>query len=104
MKTQSNDQSNVDNTEAAIRSQVLNQQGDGYKIKINGSNHTVDDPLITGREVLTLGGLTPPENYTLRVKMAGERPCKVALDEEIDLRSPGIEKFKALPTDQTEGS
>ena len=34
---------------------------------------------------------------------AGERPRKVGLDEKIDLRRPGVEKFKALPRDQTEG-
>ena len=43
------------------------------------------------------------KDYTLRVKFAGERPRKVGLDEKIDLRRPGVEKFKALPRDQTEG-
>ena len=57
----------------------------------------------TGREILTLAGLLPAENYTLRMKMAGEKPRKVGLDEKVDLRQPGVEKFKALPRDQTEG-
>ena len=48
-------------------------------------------------------GLTPPETYTLRVKLAGDRPQKVELDERVDLRRPGVEKFKALPRDQQEG-
>ncbi len=59
----------------------------------------VDD----GREVLELAGLRPPKDYTLRVKVAGQKPEKVGLDEKVDLRKPGIEKFKALPRDQTEG-
>jgi len=75
----------------------------GYRIRINGEPYVVHDPVITGREVLTLAGLLPAENYTLRIKLAGEKPHKVELDEEIDLRHPGIEKFKALPRDQTEG-
>jgi len=37
------------------------------------------------------------------VKIAGQRPQKVELDEQVDLRHPGVEKFKALPRDQTEG-
>lgn len=74
-----------------------------YRIRINGNHYVVHGQFITGREVLELAGLTPPEEYTLRVKLAGQRPKKVDLDEKVDLRTPGIEKFKALPKDQTEG-
>jgi hypothetical protein len=75
----------------------------GYRIRVNGERFEVTQQFITGREVLTLAGLTPPENYTLRVKLAGHRPEKVDLDEKVDLRHPGVEKFKAHPRDQTEG-
>lgn len=75
----------------------------GYRFKVNGQPFVVEQPLITGREVLTIADKTPPENYTLRVKIAGHRPTKVELDEKVNLRHPGIEKFKALPRDQTEG-
>jgi len=75
----------------------------GYKVKVNGEHFVFDEPRVTGREVLEKAGLTPPENYTLRLKAAGERPRKVGLDDEVDLRQPGVEKFKALPCDQTEG-
>ncbi|WP_374631196.1 multiubiquitin domain-containing protein [Ferrovibrio sp.] len=75
----------------------------GYRIKINGESYVVHDPMPTGREILTLGGLLPVENYTLRLKAAGSKPEKIALDQKVDLRKPGVEKFKALPRDQTEG-
>jgi hypothetical protein len=75
----------------------------GYRIRVNGEQYVISDANPTGREVLTLAGLLPPENYTLRVKVAGKPPQKVGLDEKIDLRQPGVEKFKALPRDQTEG-
>ena len=75
----------------------------GYRIRINGEQYVISDANPTGREVLTLAGLLPPENYTLRVKVAGKPPQKVGLDKEIDLCQPGVEKFKALPRDQTEG-
>jgi len=75
----------------------------GYRIKINGEPYIVSDPTPTGREILTLGGLLPVTDYTLRIKSAGTKPEKVGLDEKVDLRKPGIEKFKALPRDQTEG-
>ena len=75
----------------------------GYRIKVNGQSYVIERAMPTGREILTLAGLLPVENYTLRVKSAGEKPQKVDLDEKVDLRKPGIEKFKALPRDQTEG-
>jgi hypothetical protein len=75
----------------------------GYRLKVNGEPFVIHDPKPTGREVLTLAGLLPADDYTLRVKRAGAKPEKVGLDEHVDLRRPGLEKFKALPRDQTEG-
>ena len=75
----------------------------GYRIRVNGEPYVVQRPKPTGREILTLAGLLPAEEYTLRVKLAGQKPHKVELDEHVDLRQPGVEKFKALPRDQTEG-
>lgn len=75
----------------------------GYRIRVNGDRFEVMKPNPTGRDILQLAGLVPPENYTLRVKIGGEPPKKVGLDEEVDLRHPGVEKFKALPRDQQEG-
>ena len=75
----------------------------GYRIKVNGDPYVLRDPKPTGRAILTVADLLPAENYKLRVKMAGEPLRKVGLDEKVDLRQPGVEKFKALPRDQTEG-
>lgn len=75
----------------------------GYRIRINGEAFVVHDPTPTGRAILTIAGLLPAENYTLREKLAGEKPQKIGLDQKVDLRRPGVEKFKALPRDQTEG-
>ena len=75
----------------------------GYRIRVNGDPFVVHEPTPTGRAILALAGLLPAEDYTLRVKLAGEKPRKVGLTEEVDLRHPGVEKFKALPRDQTEG-
>ena len=75
----------------------------GYRLLVNGKPYVIQKPNPTGAEILTLAGLLPAKDYTLRLKMAGERPEKISLDEEVDLRRKGIEKFKALPRDQTEG-
>lgn len=102
----------------AIREEILDEIADleeyakrgarpprcrGYRIRINGERYEVHQQIITGREVLQLAGLVPPERYILRVKKAGHPPEKVDLDEPVDLRTPGVEKFKALPNDQTDG-
>jgi hypothetical protein len=75
----------------------------GYRIRVNNQPFVVFEPNPTGHAILTIAGLLPAEHYTLRVKLAGEKPQKVELDQHVDLRRPGIEKFKALPRDQTEG-
>jgi hypothetical protein len=75
----------------------------GYGIKVNGIRVEIYEPEPTAREILLRAGFTPPENYTLREKVAGHKPRPLALDERVNLRKPGIEKFKALPNDQTEG-
>jgi hypothetical protein len=76
----------------------------GYRIRINSEPYVLHEACPTGREILTIAGLLPAVDYTLRVKLAGERPRKVGLDERVDLRRPGVERFKALPRDQTEGA
>ena len=75
----------------------------GYRLKVNGDSYVVHDPGPTGQEVLTLAGLLPAKDYVLWLKTAGKRPEKVPLDKPVDLRKPGVEKFKALPRDQTDG-
>lgn len=75
----------------------------GYRLTVNGKSYVILDPKPTGAEILTLAGLLPVKDYTLRVKAAGRPPEKVGLNEHVDLRKKGVEKFKALPRDQTEG-
>ena len=93
--------SKEENAGAATKDKGPNHKG--YRTKVNGKNVVFDEPSPTGREILTKAELTPPEDYTLRVKIAGEKLRKVELNEKVDLTHPGVEKFKALPRDQTEG-
>lgn len=74
-----------------------------YRFKVNEDVFEWPKPVITGREVLTLAGLTPPENYSLRLKTAGGKPRKIDLDDKVDLREPGVEKFRAIRKDQNDG-
>jgi hypothetical protein len=75
----------------------------GYRFKVNDDIFEWPKPTITGREVLTLAGLVPPENYRLRLKIAGGKPEPIGLDETVDLRRHGVEKFRAIRNGQSEG-
>ena len=74
----------------------------GYRVRVRGELVTVDHSKPTARHLLELAGFVA-EQYTLRVKVVGERPRKLELDEEIDLCGFLIESFKAIPRDTTEG-
>lgn len=58
---------------------------------------------MTGREILTLVGKTPPERFLLFQMISGGRKEKIELNEKVDFTTPGIEKFRTYPLDQTEG-
>ena len=75
----------------------------GYRIRVNRKTFIVHNPYPTGREILSDAGFCPPEDYTLRMKILGGRPKKIAPDEPVDLTARGVEKFKVLPRDQTDG-
>lgn len=75
----------------------------GYRFRVNDDLFVWYEPTITGEEVLTLAKLTPPANYRLRLKVAGSKPEPIELTTVVDLRRPGVEKFRAIKNGQSEG-
>lgn len=75
----------------------------GYKFKVNDEVIVSPTPVVTARDALTKANLTPPDNYNVRLKVAGQKPEAISLDVPIDLRRPGVEKFRAIKTGQSEG-
>jgi len=74
-----------------------------YRIRIDKTTYVVDKQFITGRELLTLAGKTPVEKYRIFEHLHGGQTKPIGLDEKVDLARPGLERFKTLPIDQTEG-
>lgn len=74
-----------------------------YIIRIDKTKFTVEVPSMTGREILTLAGKTPPEQYKLTEKMHGGAAKTIGLDDVVDFTEPGVERFMTLKRDQTEG-
>lgn len=74
-----------------------------YRIRIDRAHYEVSEPTISGRELLVLAGKTPVERFAIYLKRTGGSTERIALDQYVDLRGPGVERFVTLPLDQTEG-
>lgn len=74
-----------------------------YRISIDREPYVVDDACLTGREILLLTNKTPPDRFQLRQKFKDGRVVTIANDQKVCFTDPGIEKFKTIPLDQTEG-
>jgi hypothetical protein len=74
-----------------------------YRIRVDDQRYTVEQPTVTGREVLMIAGKTPPEAFILTLKLRGHGVRTVGLDDVVDLREPGVERFTTLPREVQEG-
>ena len=74
-----------------------------YRIRIDKERYVVDEPCLTGRELLNLAGKTPVEQYQIFQKLRGGALEEIGLDEKADFTKPGVERFVTLPLDQGEG-
>lgn len=74
-----------------------------YKLKIDKVTYTVHQSVITGKELLALANKTVDKFKIYQQMHGGGQPQQIAPDQEVDLTTPGIEKFKTLPVDSTDG-
>ena len=74
-----------------------------FVIQIDKDTFRLTNPTPTGRQLLVLANKEPPEKFALYLKVKGGQPIRIGLDQTVDLREPGVEKFVTLPLDQTEG-
>jgi hypothetical protein len=73
-----------------------------YRIRVDNVKIDMPIPDPTGRQILEAAGKVPPDRWLLNQKICGQMK-PVGLDERVDLRAPGVERFVTLPKDQTEG-
>ena len=78
-------------------------KGKSYRIKIDKKPYVVNVSEMTGRELLNLAGKNPATNYLIFQTLHGGEPRKIGLDENADFTTPGVERFRTLPLDQTDG-
>lgn len=73
-----------------------------YRFRVDKAHFESAKPVLTGREILAFAGKTP-ESHLLSKKIAGGSPAQVGPDEEVDLRTKGVERFMTVPREATEG-
>jgi hypothetical protein len=66
-----------------------------YRIRIDKGYFVVEHPVLSARALLALARKTPAEKYVLRQIVHGQ-PVKLELNDTVDFRTPGIEKFKTM--------
>src|SRR5687768_17068226 len=72
-----------------------------YIIRVDKTKFPLEVTGMTGREILTLAGKTPVEQYKLTQKMHGGAAKTIGLDDDVDFTAPGVERFMTLKRDQT---
>ena len=75
----------------------------GYRIRVNRDHYVFVETNPTRENILEKAGLVPVDTWTLRLKLHGGAFDRIEKGERVDLTRHGVEKFKALPNDQTEG-
>lgn len=77
-------------------------KGRKYRVRVNKIGLVFDIANPTREQILEEAGLVPSNSWSLRLKIHGGHRL-INEGEHVDLTEPGVEKFKALPRDQTEG-
>ena|ERR1043166_6906837 len=73
-----------------------------YLIRIDKKPYVIDKSIVTARELLLIAGKNPPEKFRIWQIIRGESH-ELKLDDKVDVRAPGVEKFRTLSRTQTEG-
>jgi hypothetical protein len=74
-----------------------------YQIRIDKDAYVVNVTHMTGRQLLELAGKCDVSRWKIFQKLHGGKVEEISLDQVVSFTAPGIEKFKTLPLDQTEG-
>ena len=72
-----------------------------FRVRINDNKFVVTDPLITGRQLLDEAGNRPLEDFLIFLKLRNGLLEEIRLDETVDLRKPGVERFLVFKSDRS---
>ena len=77
-------------------------RGHKYRIRIDGTKHTVETAAITGAEILALVDKND-HDWALNQKLHGGRRVRVQPEQEVDLCTPGVERFETVRRQAQQG-
>jgi hypothetical protein len=74
-----------------------------WKLDVQGVTLEFTMPTIRVREAISEAGFNPDQGWHIFLKIAGQPKKAVSLTDEIDLRTPGIEKIRLTPKEVNNG-
>ena len=77
-------------------------RGHKYRIRIDGTKHTVETAAVTGAEILALVEKND-HDWSLNQKLHGGRRVRVKPEQEVDLCTPGVERFETVRRQAQQG-
>lgn len=88
--------------EMSRKGEVPSSQARRFRIRIDKEHFVVDQPDMSGRQILALVK-KEPVRFKLVQRLRGGQTRVIKPDEVVDFRAPGIERFHVMAVDQTEG-
>ncbi len=72
-----------------------------YVVRIDDRSYKVNDPVITGSQLLDEALKRPVDEYLIFQFVHGGQLEEIRLDETVDLRAPGVERFITWKSDRS---
>ncbi len=95
------DNESVDLAQAGL--EKLYSKPKSWKLNVQGVTVTSDNPTILASDALQSAGFNPDKGWILILKVKGEPKQSINLNDQIDLRKPGIEKLRLTPAEINNG-
>lgn len=99
MKNEVNE--NIEDLEACAKSGRIPGDADSYRIRIDDERHIVDDPVMTGRQLLNIAKRKPVEEHLIYLITRNGILEDIGLEESVDLRKRGVERFLTFESDRS---
>jgi hypothetical protein len=70
-----------------------------FAFTVGNREFQLNDPIVDARKILTVAGFLPADDHVL-IQLLQHGSRSLGLDEEVDLRKPGTERFDAFVSDR----
>lgn len=79
----------------------MSKTKENYQVRVDDVSHAVEDPVITGQQLLDAAGKRPVDEHLIFQLLQNGQMEEIRLDETADLRQPGIERFITWHSDRS---